>query len=102
MEEIHSNIVENQEDQSLRVIVLSAKGHVFSAGHNLKELTPDKAINHELVFSKCTDMIRAILKCPVPVLAKVDGLVAAAGTQLVSSCDLVVCSQKSTFSTPGY
>lgn len=28
----------NRDDKSLRAIVLSAKGNVFSAGHNLKEL----------------------------------------------------------------
>lgn len=28
----------NKNDTSLRAIVLSAKGNVFSAGHNLKEL----------------------------------------------------------------
>lgn len=28
----------NNEDTSLRAIVLSARGNVFSAGHNLKEL----------------------------------------------------------------
>ena len=28
----------NKDDTSLRAIVLSAKGNVFSAGHNLKEL----------------------------------------------------------------
>lgn len=31
-------INKNKDDTSLRAIVLSAKGNVFSAGHNLKEL----------------------------------------------------------------
>lgn len=44
----------------------------------------------------------AIIDCPVPVIAKVDGLAAAAGCQLVAQCDLAVCSEKSSFSTPGY
>lgn len=43
----------------------------------------------------------AILKSPVPVIAKVDGLAAAAGCQLIATCDLVVCTDKSSFSTPG-
>lgn len=37
-----NNLIEaintNREDISLRAIVLSAMGNVFSAGHNLKEL----------------------------------------------------------------
>lgn len=31
-------INEKNDDKSLRAIVLSAKGNIFSAGHNLKEL----------------------------------------------------------------
>lgn len=31
----------NKDDTSLRAIVLSAKGNVFSAGHNLKELVSE-------------------------------------------------------------
>ncbi|CAH0694644.1 unnamed protein product [Spodoptera exigua] len=59
----------NKEDKSLRAIVLSAKGNVFSAGHNLKEL--------------------------------VNGFATAAGCQLVATCDMIVCSDTSKFSTPG-
>lgn len=37
-------INKNKNDISLRVIVLSAKGNVFSAGHNLKELVSRQEI----------------------------------------------------------
>jgi len=42
-----------------------------------------------------------IIDCPVPVIARVDGLAAAAGCQLVAQCDLALCSTESKFSTPG-
>uniref|UniRef100_Q96DC8-2 Isoform 2 of Enoyl-CoA hydratase domain-containing protein 3, mitochondrial n=4 Tax=Homo sapiens TaxID=9606 RepID=Q96DC8-2 len=38
---------------------------------------------------------------PVPVIAMVNGLAAAAGCQLVASCDIAVASDKSSFATPG-
>lgn len=37
----------------------------------------------------------------VPVVAKVNGVAAAAGCQLVASCDIVIASETSSFSTPG-
>jgi enoyl-CoA hydratase/carnithine racemase len=37
----------------------------------------------------------------VPVVGVVTGLAAAAGCQLISSCDLVVAGPSATFSTPG-
>ncbi|EAT36153.1 AAEL011736-PA [Aedes aegypti] len=102
MDSIQQHITAHQENPAVRCFVLSAKGHVFSAGHNLKELTADKGTDfHKQVFGKCSELIGVILRAPVPVIAKVDGLAAAAGCQLVASCDMVVCSEKSTFSTPG-
>lgn len=43
-----------------------------------------------------------IIQSPVPVIAKVNGLAAASGCQLVATCDIVVSTENSTFSTPGY
>lgn len=87
------------ENKDLRCIVLAAKGPVWSAGHNLKELLPEN--NKTEVFQKLTDIILNIYKAPVPVIAKVNGFAAAAGCQLVASCDIIVASEKSLFSTPG-
>uniref|UniRef100_A0A182PUJ4 Enoyl-CoA hydratase domain-containing protein 3, mitochondrial n=1 Tax=Anopheles epiroticus TaxID=199890 RepID=A0A182PUJ4_9DIPT len=102
MNSIEKNIVENQHDAELRCIVLAAQGRVFSAGHNLKELTTEHGSEyHKKVFHKCSELINAIHSAPVPVIAKVDGLAAAAGCQLIASCDMAVCSDISTFSTPG-
>ncbi|KAI8439496.1 hypothetical protein MSG28_013262 [Choristoneura fumiferana] len=65
----------NKEDTSLRAIVLSAKGNVFSAGHNLKELQSSTGIDqHKLVFQKATELMKSIVQSPVPVIAKVNGL----------------------------
>uniref|UniRef100_A0A182JFY6 Enoyl-CoA hydratase domain-containing protein 3, mitochondrial n=1 Tax=Anopheles atroparvus TaxID=41427 RepID=A0A182JFY6_ANOAO len=102
MDSVLKHIVENQNHAELRCIVLAAKGHVFSAGHNLKELTSEHgAEQHKQVFNKCSELIGAIRAAPIPVIAKVDGLAAAAGCQLVASCDMAICSDNSTFSTPG-
>ncbi|KAM3965758.1 enoyl-CoA hydratase domain-containing protein 3, mitochondrial [Aphomia sociella] len=92
----------NKDDISLRAIVLSAKGNVFSAGHNLKELQSSTGIeHHQLIFRKATELMTSILQSPVPIIAKVNGYAAAAGCQLVATCDMIVCSDTSKFSTPG-
>ncbi|XP_023942487.1 enoyl-CoA hydratase domain-containing protein 3, mitochondrial [Bicyclus anynana] len=92
----------NKEDTSLRAIVLSANGNVFSAGHNLKELQMSSGIEqHKLVFSTATELMKSIIQSPVPVIAKVNGFATAAGCQLVATCDIVISSDTSKFSTPG-
>jgi len=102
LESLLKSITNNQHDSALRCIVLSAKGKVFSAGHNLKELAPEcGSDSHQGIFNKCAELMDSIMKSPVPVIAKIDGLAAAAGCQLVATCDIVVCSDSSKFSTPG-
>ncbi|CAK1555641.1 unnamed protein product [Leptosia nina] len=92
----------NNDDISLRAIVLSANGKIFSAGHNLKELQESTGIDqHKLVFNKASDLMKSIVQSPVPVIAKVNGFAAAAGCQLVATCDIIICSETSKFSTPG-
>ncbi|KAL5276613.1 ECHDC3 family protein [Megaselia abdita] len=101
MEDILTDLTKDIHNESLRCIVLTSTGPVWSAGHNLKELTDDKSDGHKEVFAKLSEIIMQMYKSPVPIIAKVDGLAAAAGCQLVASCDMVVCSDKSAFSTPG-
>ncbi|KNC24204.1 hypothetical protein FF38_02179 [Lucilia cuprina] len=102
MNSILEALTSGWENKELRCIVLSAKGPVWSAGHNLKELIPGSEQNcQKEVFQKLSDIILNIYKAPVPVIAKVNGLAAAAGCQLVASCDIIIASEKSNFSTPG-
>lgn len=87
---------------SLRVIILKANGPVFSAGHDLKELTTKEGREyHQKVFSTCSQVMANIQDIPVPVIAQVSGLATAAGCQLVASCDIAVASEKAAFATPG-
>lgn len=103
MSQLIKDIQRNQLDENLRCIVLSANGSIFSGGHNLKELTSATGLDfHKKVFSQCSELMMALLKSPVPVIAKVNGLAAAAGCQLIAGCDMVVASDTSSFSTPGY
>lgn len=102
MNTLIDDITKDQNNEALRCIVLSAKGNVFSAGHNLKELTKDKGSeSHKQIFTRCSDLMLSIIRSPVPIIAKVDGLATAAGCQLIATCDIVVCSERSKFSTPG-
>ena len=57
--------------------------------------------HHQLVFSTCTNLMKLLMGCPVPIVAKVDGVAAAAGCQMVGMADIVICSSRSSFSTPG-
>jgi enoyl-CoA hydratase/carnithine racemase len=58
-----------------RVLVLgSADDKIFSAGHNLKELTAEKGRQmHQLVFDEFSKLCLDLQGLPVPVIAEVKG-----------------------------
>ncbi|MBY5509199.1 enoyl-CoA hydratase [Rhizobium leguminosarum] len=96
-----------EAEPDVRVVVIASTGNVFSAGHDLKELTTHRADEDqgadffEKTFQLAADLMLKIAHLPKPVIAEIDGLATAAGCQLVASCDLAICTDSSTFCTPG-
>lgn len=89
-------------EKNIHVVVLRADGPVFSSGHNLREvLAMAEEETLDELFRQCSQMMQAIVHLPQPVIARIDGAVTAAGTQLVASCDLAYASSASTFATSG-
>ncbi|MGR9371995.1 enoyl-CoA hydratase [Rhizobium leguminosarum] len=96
-----------EAEPDVRVVVIASTGNVFSAGHDLKELTTHRADEDqgadffEKTFRLAADLMLKIAHLPKPVIAEIDGLATAAGCQLVASCDLAICTDSSTFCTSG-
>ncbi|AJC78803.1 crotonase/enoyl-CoA hydratase family protein [Rhizobium etli bv. phaseoli str. IE4803] len=107
LEALMAELEKAGSDADVRVIVIASTGSVFSAGHDLKELTAHRvdedqgAAFFEKSFRLCADLMLKITHLPKPVIAEIDGLATAAGCQLVASCDLAICTDTSTFCTPG-
>src|SRR5437016_12036395 len=89
-------------DESVRVVVIKAEGKAFCAGHDLKEMRADPSLEYyERLFAQCAEMMLAIQRLPVPVIARVQGIATAAGCQLVAMCDLAVASSSARFAVSG-
>jgi enoyl-CoA hydratase/carnithine racemase len=89
-------------DESARVVVLGASGKAFSAGHDLKEMRADPSLDYyQRLFASCTQVMLAVQRLPVPVIARVQGIATAAGCQLVAMCDLAVASRDAKFAVSG-
>jgi enoyl-CoA hydratase/carnithine racemase len=105
--ELHAALDDIAQDNAVRAVVIAANGSVFSAGHDLKELTARRAdadrgrayFAHMMAI--CSSMMQAVVRLPKPVIAAVHGVATAAGCQLVASCDLAIASDHATFATPG-
>ena len=94
-------------DESIKIIILAAKGGIFSSGHNLKEITDAREqIEYgepyfKQLFDQCSSLMQLIVNCPKPVIAQISGIATAAGCQLVATCDLAYASSSAKFATPG-
>lgn len=102
MTELQHHLDALAENEDARVVVLSAAGKAFCAGHDLREMraTPSQAFYEDL-FAQCSRMMLAIQRLPVPVIAQVHGIATAAGCQLVAMCDLAVASNTARFAVSG-
>src|SRR6478672_3207710 len=90
-------------DETIRAIVVAALGRGFCAGHDLKEMRAhanDTAWQRRL-FDDCSSLMMTLTRIPQPVIARVHGIAAAAGCQLVAMCDLAVAAEAASFAMPG-
>jgi enoyl-CoA hydratase/carnithine racemase len=107
LDALQAAIADAAADPAVRAVVLAAEGPVFCAGHDLKELTAHRADADrgraftEKLMRLCATVMQAIVRCPKPVIAAVQGTASAAGCQLVATCDLAVASETAQFCTPG-
>lgn len=90
------------QDPNVRVVVLSAQGKAFCAGHDLREMRASPSLAYyQTLFHQCSRMMMTLQRLPVPVIAKVNGIATAAGCQLVAMCDMAVASTSSKFAVSG-
>jgi enoyl-CoA hydratase/carnithine racemase len=89
-------------DASARVVVLAAAGKAFCAGHDLKEMRAQPSLPYYRdLFKRCSRLMLGLMRLPVPVIARVQGIATAAGCQLVAQCDLAVASSAARFAVSG-
>ncbi len=105
--QLKSHLDDIYDDQTTRAVIIKGAGKGFCAGHDLKEIHShnqdvDKGqAYYKTLFSTCTKMMLTIAKLPVPVIAQVHGVAAAAGCQLVATCDMAIASPETIFAVNG-
>lgn len=105
--QLHAELDATAGNEGIRAVVLKGAGRAFCAGHDLREMTAarqsqDKgAAAFADLFARCAAMMTAIRDLPQPVIAEVHGLAAAAGCQLVASCDMAVAAEGTRFGVNG-
>ncbi|MDM0071417.1 crotonase/enoyl-CoA hydratase family protein [Variovorax sp. J31P207] len=90
-------------DRSIRVVVLTGAGPVFSSGGNVKDMQryerdaiPPEAIREEY-RNGIQRLPRALYQLDVPVVCAINGPAIGAGLDLTCMCDIRIASELATF-----
>lgn len=104
---LHAAVEREGAARDVAAIIIRGAPPAFCAGHDLREMQArrqdadrGRAFFEETMRS-CAGLMQAIVACPKPVIAAVNGIATAAGCQLVASCDLAVAGESAQFATPG-
>ncbi|MDT5091076.1 MAG: enoyl-CoA hydratase [Mycobacterium sp.] len=95
VEQVHQGLRDAAADPKIRAVVLGHTGGTFCAGADMSEAT--SGVGPTRRTQQMTDLLRAILELPLPVVGAIDGHVRAGGFGLVGACDIVVAGRNSTF-----
>ncbi|HGG06240.1 MAG TPA: 2-(1,2-epoxy-1,2-dihydrophenyl)acetyl-CoA isomerase [Aliiroseovarius sp.] len=81
-----------------RALVLTGQGRAFCSGQDLGDRANAAEANLERTLrDEYEPMLHAILDCPIPTIAAVNGAAAGAGANLALAFDVVIASEKAVF-----
>ncbi len=87
-----------QGGKEARVVVLTGAGRAFCSGQDLGDRTTAASVDLERTLrDEYQPMLRAIVDCPVPTIAAVNGPAAGAGANLALACDVVFAAENAYF-----
>ena len=96
--QLHDGLRQAAADPAVRAVVLGHTGGTFCAGADLSEASSGDPFDAALGRAReMTALLRAIIECPMPVIAAIDGHVRAGGMGLIGACDMVVAGPRSSF-----
>lgn len=89
-------------DDDIRVIVLTGAGEkAFSAGADISEFDSERTGDQARRYDDFnTSAFGALIACPKPVIAMVNGLAFGGGCELAACCDFRIAASHATFSIP--
>jgi enoyl-CoA hydratase len=98
MIEVRDALRELDEDDNVRVVILTGGEKVFAAGADIKQMADATAIDMLNMDQFSTwDQIRKTRK---PIIAAVSGFALGGGCELAMTCDMIVASETARFGQP--
>jgi enoyl-CoA hydratase len=98
MQELKAALEMLDEDEQVRVIIISGDEKAFAAGADIKEMAGKTAI--DMYTADQLSSLDAIKKIKKPLIAAVSGFALGGGCELAMLCDMIVASETARFGQP--
>jgi enoyl-CoA hydratase len=97
--DLDAALTDIENDDDIRVVILTGKGEAFSAGADVGKFEFDKIIKGVEFIENVARSFMHFEYLPKPVIAAVNGYAYGFGTGITLACDVVIASDKAKFST---
>lgn len=98
MRELRDALLSLDQDEKVRVIIITGNDHAFAAGADIKQMAGKSAVDMLTMDQFSTwDQIRKTKK---PVIAAVSGFCLGGGCELAMTCDMIIASETARFGQP--
>jgi enoyl-CoA hydratase len=98
MQEVRDTLKRLDEDDQVRVIIITGNEQAFAAGADIKQMADKSSIDMLLLDQFSTwDQIRKTKK---PIIAAVSGFALGGGCEFAMTCDMIIASETAKFGQP--
>lgn len=90
-------------DDTIKVVLLTANGRAFSAGYDINDEIQDKTetpLDWHPVLQRDVNVTMNLWACPKPTIAVVHGYCLAGACELAMACDMIIAADNATFGEP--
>lgn len=97
---LREGIERADQDPAIGAVVITGTDDCFTAGNDLHDFQAAAMAETPMERSRALEMIEAIARSEVPVIAAVNGIAIGIGTTLLLHCDFVYAGTSAVFRTP--
>ena len=100
LEQLYQALCHAEKTPDIRVVMIKANGHHFSAGADLnwmKRMVTLSEADNRADALRFAQILHKLYQCPKPTLALVHGATYGGGIGLIAACDIAIAADNATF-----